>query len=53
LINLLFCEVNPIPVKSAMALLGYCGNEIRMPLSNMEEANLIKLKNEMENLKLI
>jgi len=53
LIYLLFCEVNPIPVKSAMALLGYCGNEIRMPLSNMEEANLIKLKNEMENLKLI
>ena len=44
LMNTLFCEVNPIPVKTASALLGLCGDEIRLPLSQMEEANLNKLK---------
>ncbi len=44
LMNTLFCEVNPIPVKTASALLGLCGEEIRLPLSQMEEANLAKLK---------
>lgn len=36
LINALFSEVNPIPVKSAMAKLGFCENYLRMPLSPME-----------------
>ena len=44
LMNTLFCEVNPIPVKTASALLGLCGEEIRLPLSQMEDANLAKLK---------
>ena len=44
LMNTLFCEVNPIPVKTASALLGLCGTEIRLPLSQMEDANLAKLK---------
>ena len=44
LMNTLFCEVNPIPVKTASALLGLCGEEIRLPLSQMEESNLQKLK---------
>ncbi|MBQ8342359.1 MAG: 4-hydroxy-tetrahydrodipicolinate synthase [Clostridia bacterium] len=44
LMNTLFCEVNPIPVKTASALLGLCGEEIRLPLSQMEESNLAKLK---------
>ena len=44
LMNALFCEVNPIPVKTASALLGLCGDEIRLPLSQMEDANLAKLK---------
>ena len=44
LMNTLFCEVNPIPVKTASALLGLCGDEIRLPLSQMEDANLAKLK---------
>ena len=44
LMNTLFCEVNPIPVKAASALLGLCGDEIRLPLSHMEDANLAKLK---------
>ena len=44
LMNSLFCEVNPIPVKTASALMGLCENELRLPLSQMEEANLAKLK---------
>ena len=44
LMNALFCEVNPIPVKTASALLGLCGEEIRLPLSQMEPHNLEKLK---------
>lgn len=43
LINALFSEVNPIPVKAAMAKMGYCGDFIRSPLTNMESANAEKL----------
>ena len=43
LINALFCEVNPIPVKAAMAAMGYCENYVRLPLTVMEEANEKKL----------
>lgn len=39
LINSLFIEVNPIPVKAAMHLLGWCSDEIRLPLCEMEEKN--------------
>lgn len=39
LIQALFCEVNPIPVKAAMAAMGYCENYLRMPLSPMESAH--------------
>ena len=49
LINALFCEVNPIPVKAAMAAMGYCENYLRMPLSTMEpehEAKLLALMRE-------
>ena len=44
LINTLFCEVNPVPVKAASALMGLCGPEIRLPLCEMEDANYEKLK---------
>ena len=37
LTNALFCEVNPIPVKAAMAALGFCENYLRLPLVPMEE----------------
>lgn len=47
LINALFCEVNPIPVKAAMAALGYCEDYLRLPLTNMEQAHKEKLLNEM------
>jgi 4-hydroxy-tetrahydrodipicolinate synthase len=43
LINALFCEVNPIPVKAAMHAMGYCGEEIRLPLTVMEDDNREKL----------
>ena len=43
LINALFCEVNPIPVKTAMAELGLCDIEMRLPLCEMEDANKAKL----------
>ncbi|MEE1116328.1 MAG: 4-hydroxy-tetrahydrodipicolinate synthase [Clostridia bacterium] len=37
LINALFSEVNPIPVKAAMAAMGYCDNYLRLPLTVMEK----------------
>lgn len=40
----MFLETNPIPVKTAMALMGMIGGELRMPLCPMSEANLSKLK---------
>lgn len=43
LIDLLFCEVNPIPVKSAMKLIGYDCGECRLPLTPMTESNYQKL----------
>ena len=36
LINSLFSEVNPIPVKAAMAAMGYCDNYLRLPLTPMD-----------------
>ncbi|MBR2353291.1 MAG: 4-hydroxy-tetrahydrodipicolinate synthase [Clostridia bacterium] len=48
LINALFCEVNPVPVKTAMAELGFCDIEMRLPLCEMEDANKEKLLNAMK-----
>ena len=53
LINALFCEVNPIPVKAAMAAMGWCENLVRLPLTPMEEEHWQKLKGLMEGHKLI
>ena len=39
LINALFCEVNPIPVKAAMAAMGFCEDYLRLPLVSMEDAH--------------
>ena len=43
LINALFSEVNPIPVKAAMAAMGWCENYVRLPLTCMEEKNEARL----------
>ena len=47
LINALFSEVNPIPVKAAMAEMGYCEDYLRLPLTTMEPAHREVLFNEM------
>lgn len=39
----LFLEVNPIPVKAALAHYGFCSDEVRLPLTVMEDANRAKL----------
>lgn len=44
LIELLFCEVNPIPVKAAMSIIGYDCGQCRLPLSNLREDNYRKLE---------
>lgn len=48
LINALFCEVNPIPVKAAVNLMGFASGILRRPLTQMEPANLEKLRKEMQ-----
>ena len=44
LIDQLFCEVNPIPVKAALNLMGFEAGPLRMPLTTMEEAHQKNLK---------
>ena len=39
LINALFCEVNPIPVKGAMNIMGYNVGKLRLPLTELEESH--------------
>lgn len=52
-IKALFCEVNPIPIKTAMNLMGLNAGKLRLPLCEMSEANLELLKSEMKKLSLI
>jgi 4-hydroxy-tetrahydrodipicolinate synthase len=47
LINALFCEVNPIPVKTALNLMGFDAGPLRMPLCPMSDKNLSLLKQAM------
>ena len=48
LIDMLFCEVNPVPVKKAVNLLGMDAGTLRRPLTDMEEANAAKLEKAMK-----
>ena len=48
LIRALFCEVNPIPVKAAMELLGLCSGELRLPLCRISERHLEQLSHALE-----
>ena len=50
LINALFCEVNPIPVKAALNLMGYKVGPLRKPLTEMEPANVERLQTELKKL---
>lgn len=53
LINALFSEVNPIPVKAAMAAMGFCENYVRLPLTPMEDVHWQKLRALMQEQNLI
>ncbi|ABR36883.1 MULTISPECIES: 4-hydroxy-tetrahydrodipicolinate synthase [Clostridium] len=53
LINTLFIEVNPIPVKTALGIMGYNVGPLRMPLFPMEGKNLEKLREELAKNNLI
>ncbi len=48
LIDALFIEVNPIPIKTAMNLMGFNVGKLRLPLCDMEDATLEKLKKAMK-----
>ena len=48
LCSALFCEVNPIPVKKALSLMGMCSGALRMPLTQMEEPNAQRLERAMK-----
>ena len=49
LINALFSEVNPIPVKKAMELLGWKVGGLRLPLVEPSEEHIAYIKRELEN----
>jgi len=53
LINNLFIEVNPIPVKTACGLMGLCSDLMRLPLCEMDDANKAKLAASMAKVGLI
>jgi 4-hydroxy-tetrahydrodipicolinate synthase len=53
LIAAIFLETNPIPVKTALAMLGKCTDELRLPLCAMSSANRAKLREAMVNYGLV
>lgn len=53
LIDALFCEVNPIPVKAALNLMGYKAGGLRLPLTEIEEDNKIILEQELRKVSLV
>jgi 4-hydroxy-tetrahydrodipicolinate synthase len=53
LIRALFVETNPIPVKQALAFMGKCANELRMPLVTMTAGPAEKLRIAMKELRLV
>ncbi|MBM2804807.1 MAG: dihydrodipicolinate synthase [Deltaproteobacteria bacterium] len=53
LIRSLFLETNPIPVKTALSLMGKCSGELRLPMTPMAEGNLTKLSQAMREFGLL
>jgi 4-hydroxy-tetrahydrodipicolinate synthase len=53
LFDALFCESNPIPVKAALAIMGAIGDEIRLPLTRITEANRERLQVVLKELGLL
>ena len=50
LCDALFCEVNPIPVKAGMELLGLCSDEVRLPLAKADERVRVKVAEALRGL---
>ncbi len=48
LISALFSEVNPIPIKKAMQIKGFCNGKLRLPLTELSEENAKRLARELE-----
>ncbi len=53
LMNVNFIESNPIPVKTAMSMMGFIEESLRLPLTNIEEKNRILVEKALKGLKLI
>ncbi len=53
LVNAMFIETNPVPVKTAASMLGICSLELRLPMCEMEEANKLKLEKAMKDFGLL
>lgn len=53
LVQALFLETNPIPIKTAMGLMGLCSDEVRLPLCPMTDSNKDKLKHTLKEFGLI
>ena len=53
LANVLFCDVNPIPVKEALNIMGFRAGECRLPLCETSEANKAKIRAELDKLGLV
>ena len=53
LMKMMFCEVNPIPVKTAAEIMGLCSAEMRLPMCEIGEENRKKLEKILKEYKLI
>jgi 4-hydroxy-tetrahydrodipicolinate synthase len=53
LLRALFLETNPIPAKAAMAMLGACANELRLPLTELTSENAARLRTVLVELELL
>jgi 4-hydroxy-tetrahydrodipicolinate synthase len=51
--NAMFVESNPVPVKTALGLMGKCSDEVRLPLCPMSDANKARLTSIMNEYQLI
>ena len=53
LVKAMFIETNPIPVKTAMGLMGLCAADLRLPMCAMSAENLEKLKTALKDYRLV
>ena len=53
LMKVLFIESNPVPAKDSLNMIGRPAGHVRMPLAPMKDESVSKLKNVLEDLKLI